>query len=50
MGSLCFSVGPCNEILDGAKGLPAPLCNAEVDAGGDGALRHLRKLWIPERH
>ena len=48
MGSVCFSVRARNEILDGAKRLPAPLCNPEVDAGGDGAPLHLRQLWIPE--
>src|SRR5207245_1162960 len=48
VGAVCFSARARNEILDGAKRLPAPLCNAEVDAGGDGALRHLRQLWIPE--
>ena len=50
MGAVCFSAGARNEILDGAKRLPAPLCNVEVDAGSDGALRHLRQLWIAEGH
>jgi hypothetical protein len=48
MGAVCFSARASDEILDGAKRLPAPICSVEVDPGGDRAIRRLRQLWIPE--
>src|SRR5207248_2402626 len=48
LGAVCFSARARNEILAGAKRLSAAPCNAEVDTGGDGTLRHLRQLWIAE--
>ena len=47
---LDFSARTRNEILDGAKRVPASPCNFEINARGSGARRHLRQLWFAERH